>query len=454
VEPITLSQLHGHSNRFSGKTICILDENFDLAYIEPVATRREVAARVGSPNDMKSGSEPSVESLIERIGSSLAGALGDLLASIPGTSTRPQSLAKSLSLNTVMTSRLLKATRSDDPMAVVHALPGPEPLRRFIRAAAKRNASPPLVERAERAIESFEQLIREEGDRGTLDAIIGGWRPDVKEKTETQAKQLMFRGASQLFGTLQEVDLATAVLTPNRDDPTRVDLIWIKGSIGLRRLRVGADMKLGVHALAESAHPLRTFDGGQADTLPGLLLEPFCTKPLPTINKIEGDRRTEYTVSGGAVGSRSTVDIVYGIVIEGALARHRGPEDAPRTTGVATAIGVPSRVLVFDVLVDAGLFARQSPSPLIYRTVFAGLANPNDPSRDIDRLDTGETVRPLGIGIDRFRSAEVPNYLDMLRLLCDKRGIDGTSLRGYRCRIECPVYSSQIGLAFDLPVRP
>jgi len=47
---------------------------------------------------------------------------------------------------------------------------------------------------------------------------------------------------------------------------------------------------------------------------------------------------------------------------------------------------------------------------------------------------------------------ENPDHIDMLRYVCEQRQWDGDALRGYRCRIEYPVYSSEIVMAFDLPV--
>lgn len=82
-----------------------------------------------------------------------------------------------------------------------------------------------------------------------------------------------------------------------------------------------------------------------------------------------------------------------------------------------------------------------------------GSASPNDPSRDVDRLDVVQSIQPLGKGIAKFRAAENPGHIDMLRYVCERRQWDGDKLRGYRCRIECPIYSSEIVMAFDLPLE-
>jgi hypothetical protein len=77
------------------------------------------------------------------------------------------------------------------------------------------------------------------------------------------------------------------------------------------------------------------------------------------------------------------------------------------------------------------------------------VADVNDPSRDIDRMDLAESIQPLGRGISKFRVGEVPWYSDLLRLVCDKLSWDPGAFRGFRCRIDYPLYGSQVAMAFE-----
>ena len=65
-----------------------------------------------------------------------------------------------------------------------------------------------------------------------------------------------------------------------------------------------------------------------------------------------------------------------------------------------------------------------------------------------------ETIQPLGVGLGNCRSAEVPWYPELLQTVCGKLGWDAGGFRGYRCRIEYPIYGSQVVMAFPAPVRP
>ena len=70
-------------------------------------------------------------------------------------------------------------------------------------------------------------------------------------------------------------------------------------------------------------------------------------------------------------------------------------------------------------------------------------------SGDIDRLDLAESIQPLGRGIAKVRASEVPWYPQLLTTVCNKLAWTGDSFRTYRCRIDYPLYGSQVAIAFD-----
>ena len=178
-----------------------------------------------------------LEARISEVGRELGATLNALLDALPEGRSGPQRLARSLGLDKVLASRLLKAARSKDPMAVAFHLPGPEPMRRFLRAAAKKGGDSELVESSEEAIDRFQTLIREEiGDRSSLDTIISAWLPDARSEFELRRKQSLYKSMSQLKGASVDTTLATAFLHPSKT-PGRIDLVWVFGLLGVRRLR-------------------------------------------------------------------------------------------------------------------------------------------------------------------------------------------------------------------------
>ena len=78
----------------------------------------------------------SLEERVVVVGRQLRETLTAVLEAIPGAPDRPQELAATLGIDKVLSSRFLKAARHRDPMAVAHLAPGPEPMRRLLRAAS------------------------------------------------------------------------------------------------------------------------------------------------------------------------------------------------------------------------------------------------------------------------------------------------------------------------------
>src|SRR5262245_16303846 len=195
---------------------------------------------IGKGSTRRSAGHDTVEGRIVEIGRELSGALVRVLSALPGSPHRPQALARLLGVNIVLTSRVLKATQQRDPLAAVTTMPGPEPLRRILRAAEKKKVDAGLILEARGAVDRFEHLIgAEAGDRSALDAIISGWLPDARERVELIAKQSVFRGLSQLLGTASEVEHFTIIQVPSAQTPGRADQVCLAVTRGLRRVRPG-----------------------------------------------------------------------------------------------------------------------------------------------------------------------------------------------------------------------
>src|SRR5262245_14642128 len=162
----------------------------------------------------------SLELRINRIGETLRARLARILEQVPGADAGPQRLAAELKLDKVLASRLLKAVRSADAMSVIHRAPGPEPLRRVIRASVRHGVKAGDISAAQQAVDEFEELIRADvGDRSSLEAILSSWVPEARRAFELRRKQATFRAISQLKGMQADVFSETAIFWPSSDDP-------------------------------------------------------------------------------------------------------------------------------------------------------------------------------------------------------------------------------------------
>ncbi len=391
-----------------------------------------------------------LEAQIAAVGARLGRTVGDILQGLPGGPHGPAELARTIGVDKVLASRVVKAAYNKDPMAVIHLIPGPEPLRRLVRSAGRRKIAPEQIAAAEEAIESFETLIRREaGDRSALDAIISAWLPEARAEFELRRKQSAFRAVSQLKGAAADVSFGTAILHPAADG-AHIDIVWLFGLLGLRRLRPGSTVKFATRRLANGDNPRRpmTLDGVPVEGLDGLRLDEFSSVPSAPLNVHQVGDVVQYTLADVGFGPSSATDLVFAEVNLGELPGLPPVGAVRKSRYVFAEVTVPAKVLIFDALVDDRI-ATADPNLYLYDTSFDGVADPNNPARDIDRLDLRETVTPLGRGITKFRTTEVPRYLDLLRHTCDKLAWDGTRFRAYRCRIDYPLYGSQVVMTFD-----
>jgi hypothetical protein len=404
----------------------------------------------------KSGNcNSDLEVRISEIGSTIANCLSQILSQVPDSPHGPQSLARALGLDKVFTSRLLKALRAQDPVAVIHLLPGPDPLRRFIRAAGKLGVSPTSIESASTVVTDFETLIRQvAGDRSSLDAMISAWLPEARRDFELRRKQSAFKAMSELIGASVRTNLATVILHPSANGET-IDIVWLIGMLGLQRLRPGVTVKMQTRRFVQDETPRlpTNLDGIQIQSMADACLGRFCEPSIPEIDILQSGESIHYLLGSGAFGPGSAVDLVLCEVNLEEMARFV-PAELKRKGNVFAGIATPSRSLLFDVLVHNDVYPATEPQLIIYDTAINGVADINDPARDIDRMNLSESIQSLGRGAAQWRDTSVPNYVELLRYVFDQLKWDAESFRGYRCAIDYPVYGSQVAMAFTPPPPP
>lgn len=404
------------------------------------------AAGVGAA---ASGEGSVLESQIFEVGGDLLSSVRAVIESVSEGVAGPQALARRLGVDKVLTSRVLKATRNLDPMTATHRMPGPDPLRRLVRAAEREGADPGAVADAGRAIDRFEVLIRDRiGDRSLLDAILSSWIPEARREFELRRKQSVFKALSQLKGVQSQTLLATVLLVPSSDG-RHIDVVWVNGLIEVHRVRPGVGVKISTRRISggDDARRPVSIDGEAVETFDTVLLPEFCSRPAPRLDVHHAGEVVHYTLGENGFGPGSGADIVFAEANRAELARYL-PAGSERKSHFFAEVVTPAKVLQFDVLVDEQLYTASEPELFVYDTSFEGVASVNDRSRDLDRLDMLETIEPLGKGLNRFRSGDVPRYPELLGRVCEGVGVEGSRLRGYRCRVEYPLYGSQVVMAF------
>lgn len=403
---------------------------------------------------LPSPGDGTLKTRIADVGRELAAGISTVLDALPFGTHGPAALARTIGVDKILAGRVLNAARKSDPIAVLYAAPGPEPLRRLLRAARKQGVTPGLIASAESAVERFEALIRQDaGDRSALDAMISAWLPEARAEFELRRKQTVFRGMSQLMGVAADKHITTIMFNLSPDGE-HLDVMCLFAMLGLQRLRDGCTVKFSSRRLTQGEPPRlpRTLDGEAVEGVQGLLLDEYCAKPAPRINVHHAGDVVHYSLAGNDFGPRSATDLVFAEINRGEMPHVL--HDAPQRKRHASAdVTTPAKLLVYDLILHEDVFPGAVPNLYVYNTTFDGVADVNDPARDIDRFDLCETIQLLGTGVQKFSNPEMPRYVELLTDVCRRLGWDASRFRGYRCRIEYPIFGSQVTMAFT-PTPP
>ncbi len=391
--------------------------------------------------------DENLELRITQTGDALLAGLVRVLDQVPGSDAGPQRLATELGVDKVLASRLLKAVRSPDAMSAMHRAPGPDPLRRVLKASEKLGVPSDDLVAAHAAVDRFEALIRSElGDRSALEAVLSAWVPEARREFELRRSQAAFRAMSQLKGVEADVFAEAAILWPT-EDGERIEVVWIKAVRGVRRLRPGALVKFTSQRSVESSDARRplTLAGEPVESVPSTVVPEFSSSPVPTLVAQVVGEHTHYILDG--IGLGEPADVVTCEVNHAEIARYV-PASRGRRAWASSDVAIPSKRLQLDVLVHEDLFPGEHPDLRIYDSTIRGTADRNDPSRDIDQLDLLASVDHLGRGVSRFGSDHVRRYRRLLEHVCSALAFDGDKLRGYRVVADYPIYGAQYTMSF------
>lgn len=393
-----------------------------------------------------------IESRLVAVGTELTRAISGVIAAVPTSKTRPLALSHELKVNKDVAYRTIKASELADPIAAIHQMPGPGPLRKLVRGAARLGIDRDLVRRATEAIDRFEELINSEaGDRGMLDGILSGWLPEVREKTDLAAKQAAYRGLSHLVGAAAEVVFDAAILTPSRESPFLTDGVFIRGLLGMRLGRAGAKVVFANRLLCPPAGrpPSTTIDNKPITSLRDIIQREFSSSDLSATAPIFSSDHERLLLLPESLGRSGAIDVVTA-EFNPSCVYHTAPPGKRGKSGAYSEVILPARRSVFDVFVHESIFEGRTPHAVVYNTSIDGLANINDASRDHSRLDLPLRVETLGAGVSSTRVSDIPRYTELLRSVMSTRGLNEKQFRHYRCQQDFPLYGSQLYLAWDV----
>lgn len=390
----------------------------------------------------------------EEVGEALQRAVMALVTELGRLGVHDQrSIQTAFSLSQAATSKLLSSVRRADPLATLHMIPGPEALDQMAAGAARAGVSRTALVMAEEAIGRLRGFVDGEiGGRAMLDAMLSDWVQESRASFELRHKSAAFKAMSAVRGVQADLVFNAGIVHP-APQGERLDCIGIDALLGCRRTRPTASLRLsGAHMPPPgSSFQLTSLAGGPVDSMSDLLLPEYSSLSAERFETSRHGQCLEATVGDLPLGQRNGrgQDIVSAQVFRGLHRRYRG--DGGPTAGFAGQAEPPAELCVVDALVHEEVWPDIEPQLSLFDTVVRGIAHPDDPRRQADRLDMMESVQHLGRGPDAFRLPEFPRYPELVRDVCARLGWDASRLRGWRVRVRYPIYGAQIGLAFPLP---
>ena len=427
-----------------------------------------MTAATGRSKSKKSAASASVDAdelrlrgRVADVGSLLSQRVKRLIDAVPGQPKGPVELAKAVGVNKVLTSRVLRAIDRDDPVAGLHTMPGPDPIRQLAHLAGKKGVDRRLVREVEDAASAFDNLIRiEAGDRSGFDALLAAWLPEQRGEFELRRRQAAFKSTSQLRGQQCRTYFTAAFVHPSATKPGVLDIVWVISYLGLQRLRPGVTLKFasrrvppaqakGKTGSAKSKpRQLETLDGQRVDGYDGLMVQRYSSEPAPSLAVRPAGEVIHYTLGETGFGPRSVTDLTMVEVGRGELPAKVSPEHAGALRHFFAEVNVPSKQMIFDLYL-AGVDGEQTPTLHIYDTAFEGIASVNDRARDIDRLETSDRIEPI---TEDSSLPAVPWHDELLDDICTRLGWPRDAFTGHRVQIDYPIYGTQATLAYPAPV--
>src|SRR4051812_13593352 len=170
------------------------------------------------------GTDNSLHSRFRDTSARLIASMRAVIDSLAERPTRAVEIERALGIGRNIAHRFTRSLNEPDVIEAIHLGPGATPMRQILRSAEKRGAAPAAIAAARAALRDFEQMIeRHAGDRSTLDVLMGGWLPPVRDRVELVARQSIHRGFSHIRGCTAQLQLVVAFLNPSATNPAAAD---------------------------------------------------------------------------------------------------------------------------------------------------------------------------------------------------------------------------------------
>jgi len=385
-------------------------------------------------------------------------AFAAMVRALPGQPKRPSEIHRAMEIDRKLAWKLAKLVGDDDPFTAAQHVPGPQATLLVFEAARQCNVSEVILDRVSAAVERFEQLARvHAGDRESLLMMISSFASRGRRQADIAHRRSAFKANSYLWGVQAQTDVNLLFVNICPDDPARIDMVSLRGFVGLRRFRANVPWLIARCRVTDNDGDVR--DRPKRRPLdpsikPGEtpILREHCSEPPPQIRRVEGHNGSyEDELIEGEVGDTAAITCLIAEAFSNASSRYH---DEHNTLGrLIASARTPSEAMVLDLVVHEDLFGPLHPRLRVYSDLEGpSLCGIECGTRD--ELPCRESVEYMGKGAAVMHSAEVPYHADIGRTVFRLMDWPGERFDVYRAVIPFPMIPTSAALSHELPVRP
>lgn len=366
------------------------------------------------------------------------------------SATRPQHLISRFGLGRDLARRVVTACAAGDALAFAYESPGAASLRTLVATAERGRVDRETAEEASRAVERFAWAINAHfGDQSLMKTMIASETPRLRAQLDLKRKQAAFKGARDIRGVHSETDVLVTVFARSASTGL-IQLVFTGAHLGLQRLWPGryltrdycrrVNSETGAYEPNGSEHIVEDWVSRVGvEDIPSRFDYPWIE---PSLHR--HDEWVDLSIEQPMLGPRQAVNVGYTSIVpngggsDGRLRSQFGPIYQPSQ---------PSKLMIWDTLIDPSLVKDGDPELRIYDMTAEGPVGFEDTTREYNRIDLDERVQAIPPGAN----LECPEFAPLSKLVDFSLSLYDTPPSGllrYRIRQEYPVYGSQVSLVF------
>lgn len=382
----------------------------------------------------------------------LRAALIGLYDNVGADPASPQDVARTFRINKTLTWNMAKLMQAGDGLAAVPHVPGNSSIERFLKATETRGANKKIVDAVRDATREFERVISVHvGDRATLDLIIDGMASGEGAGLE-QSRKRAYLGNSGIYGVQARTNLMCCFLAPNAQDSSQLDMVMLRGLLGVRRLR--PTVRLPIFRTRQWSQAGQAIASQEWQPIEEETNSPFLSRfnsgDVPEIEAVHAPGGTDYLIQPGPIGNRGAFDCFFGDMIRAGASRYQDHEDATGEFGVT--VTAPTESVLFDIIAHRDIPFVLDAESFVYAHLYTG-GQMDGHWDEASLLPIRQRTVSLPGSPPAVATKQVPKYSEIHDYIYERLGWDPSEFRGVRLEMKYPPLGSTVVQRFMLPER-